>query len=172
MRREGYVARRRRRARGGQAMVETAIAISVVLLILFGALQLALIFNAALAISEYSYVAARYAAVHGSGSTCSASGYGSTIQSNVPPPPTICSSGFDGCGSGSGLTISSISCTTSGGSSDGTINSGDQLTVQISYNLGDGNKIFLPTTFLGFSLPWISSMKSNPITSSSSVMVE
>jgi hypothetical protein len=160
-----------RRGRAGQTFIEIAIAISVILLILFGALQLALIFNAALAISEYSYVAARYAAVHGTGSSCSTS-YASTIKSNVPPPPTICSSGFSGCSGGSGLSISSISCTTSGGSSDGTINSGDQLTLQISYNLSSGGKLFLPTTFLGYSLPWIGSMKSNPITSSSSVMVE
>ncbi|GEM_PF-6600785 len=152
-------------------MVETAIAIAVVLLILFGGLQLALIFNAALAVSEYSYVAARYAAVHGTGSNCDTS-YNSTIEANVPTPPTICTSGFDGCSGGSGLSISNIACTTSTGSSDSTINSGDQLTVTISYNLYKGNKLFLPTDFLGYSLPFISTFKTTPISNSTSVMVE
>jgi Flp pilus assembly protein TadG len=164
-------ARLSRPASAGQAMVETAIAISVVLLILFGGLQLALIFNAALAVSEYSYVSARYAAVHGTGSKCDTS-YASTIEANVPTPPTICTSGFDGCSGGAGLSISAISCTTSSGSSDSTITEGDQLTVTISYNLSTGNKLFLPSTFLGYSLPFISTFSTTPISNSTSVMVE
>jgi TadE-like protein len=160
--------RSRRRTRAGQAMVETVIVISVILLILFGAIQLALIFNAALAVSEYSYTTARYAAVHGTGSTCSAAGYGATLKSSVSPPPTICSSGFSGCsGSATPLSIASVSCTTSAGSSDGTINQGDQITVQISYNLTTGNKIFFPSNFLGFRMGFPTSLSN-----SSSVMAE
>jgi Flp pilus assembly protein TadG len=154
-------------------MVETTIAISVVLLILFGGLQLALIFNAALAVSEYSYVAARYAAVHGNGASCDSS-YFATIQANVPTPPTICSSGYDGCSGGSGLTIASICCTANGGTScgDSNISTGDQVTVTIHYNLSTGNKLFLPTNFLGYSMPFIGTFVSTPISNSTSVMVE
>jgi len=155
-------------------MVETTFAAAVVLLILFGGLQLALIFNAALSISEFSYVAARYAAAHGVGLACNATnGSGtiaSNIQSSVPTPPTICTTGFDGCSGGSGLSISSITCTNSSGT-DGTITSGDKVTVQISYNLLRGGKIFLPN-FLGYSLPFIGTFKTMPITNSTSVMVE
>jgi hypothetical protein len=156
------------RTQVGQAMVETAIVISVILLILFGAIQLALIYNVALAVSDYSYTTARYAAVHGGGSACSAGGYGGTLKATVSPPPTICSSGFSGCsGSASPLSISGLTCTTTNGANDGTINQGDQVTVQITYNLVTGGKVFFPNNFLGFNVSFPTSL-----TNSSSVMAE
>jgi Flp pilus assembly protein TadG len=75
------------RRESGQAMVEMAVSAGALLLLLFGGLQMAVILNAVLAVSQYSYAGARYAAVHGTGQT--ASSYGSTLQSNVTAPPTI-----------------------------------------------------------------------------------
>ena len=110
---------------------------------------MALIANAALAVSQYSYAAARYTAVHGAGN--SASSYGSTLKSNVGPPPTICTSGFAGCGSGAGLSSPSVTCTS--GCTGGNLASGAQFSVTVTYNLSTGGKIDLPNPFFGFTFP-------------------
>ncbi len=140
-------------------MVEFALLATALLVIVMGGLQLALILNAALAVSQYSYTAARYAAVHGTGS--SASGYGSTIESNVSPSPTICTSGFSGCSSGTGLGVPTVTSS----DSSGNIVSGAQVTVTVTYNLSSGGKLIIPKSLLGFTLP-------TTITNSSSVMAE
>ena len=123
----------------GQATVEWVLISTSVLLLIFGGLQLALILNAALAVSQYSYAGARYAAVHGDGAT--ASTYGSTITSNVTASPTI---------SGSSLTTT-VSCVS--GCTGGTIATGAQLQVTVSYNLSTGGKLLFGSPFLGFTLP-------------------
>ena len=76
----------RRRGPGvrGQSYVEFALIASALILLVLGGVQLAMILNAALAVSQYSYAGARYAAIHGTGQ--SASGYGATIKSSVAPP--------------------------------------------------------------------------------------
>src|SRR5271170_1256694 len=61
----------------GQGVMEFALLAGVLLLLVFGGLQMVLIFNAALSVSQYSYAAVRYAAVHGTGS--SASSYGNIL---------------------------------------------------------------------------------------------
>ncbi len=79
-------------------MVELGLYASAFLLVLLGGLQLALILNAAMAVSQYSYVAARYAAVHEAGN--SAATAKSDIQTNVTAPPTINDGGLSTSGSG------------------------------------------------------------------------
>ena len=63
-------------------MLEFALLAGVLLLLVFGGLQMALIFNAALSVSQYSYAAVRYAAVHGGGSP--ASSYGNVLLPTLP----------------------------------------------------------------------------------------
>ena len=94
------------RARSGQGLLEFTLLASALLLLVFGGLQMALIFNTALSLSQYSYAAVRYAAVHGSGAP--ASGYGKTLLPTLPascsatctapvsPSPTICDTGLNG----------------------------------------------------------------------------
>jgi Flp pilus assembly protein TadG len=144
----------------GAGLVEFALLSVALLLLVLGGLQLALILNAALAVSEYSYAGARYAAVHGGGLT--ASSYGSTIKANVGPSPTICTSGFSGCPTtGSGLSVPSVTSS----DASGKIVSGAQVSVTVTYDLSSGGKLVLPTSFLGFTLP-------TSITNSTSVMAE
>jgi Flp pilus assembly protein TadG len=123
-------------------VVEFVLISGAVLLLFFGALQMAILFNAALSVSQYAYAGARYAAIHGIGSTASA--YGSTIKSNVTPPPTI----NDGC-----LSTPAVSSA----DPSGKITSGAQLTVLITYSLVASktctSKVQLPASFFGFSLP-------------------
>jgi len=151
---------RRLRAQGGQSVLEFVLMGTALLLLVFGGLQMALILNAAVAVSEYSYVAARYAAIHGGGQPYSS--YGSTIKTAVAPPVTICTSGFSGCASGTGLAPLTVTCT---GCTGGNIVSGAQIAVRVTYNLSTSNKIFLPTSFFGFALP-------TSIMNTSSVMAE
>lgn len=152
------------RTQCGQGIVEFTLLAGVLLLLLFGGLQMALIFNTALSVNQYSYAAVRYAAVHGSGAA--ASTYGNTLLPTVPgscsaactgpisPSPTICDSGL------SRPVVSSAD-------SSGNIVAGSEVTVTVTYNLSTCGKIFLPVSFLGFSLPWPTSL-----TNSSSEMAE
>ncbi len=152
------------RARSGQGTLEFALLASALLLLVFGGLQMALIFNTALSLSQYSYAAVRYAAVHGSGS--SASSYGNTLLPTLPascsatctapvsPSPTICDSGLN------------RPVVTSADPS-GNIVSGSQITVTVTYSLLTCGKLFLPASFLGFSL-----LLPTSLTNSSSEMAE
>jgi len=140
----------------GQGLVELAVSASAFLLLLLGGIQLAVILNAALAVSQYSYSAARYASIHGTScapSGCTASSYGSTIASNVTPAATI---------QGAGLSTPTVSCT---GCTGGNITSGAQLTVTVTYDLSTGHKIGLPNPFFGYTFP-------TSISSTTSMMAE
>jgi TadE-like protein len=144
-----------RRGQMGQALAEFALMAAAFMLLILGGLQMALIVNAALAVNEYSYAAARWVAVNGCSSppcTCNTGLAPSQIE--VPPSPTI---------AGSGLSITSLSCLTASGSTDADLNTGDQIKLGVSYTLG--NKIFLPRSFLGFALP-------TSLTNSTSIMVQ
>jgi Flp pilus assembly protein TadG len=139
--------RGRHRGVRGQGYVEFALIASALILLTLGGVQLALIYNAALAVSQYSYAAARYASIHGTGQP--ASGYGSTLKSSVAPPPTICSSGFSGCASGAGLGTPTVTSS----DASGNIVSGAELTVTVTYNLSTGGKIALRNPFFGVTFP-------------------
>lgn len=121
----------------GQALVEFIITATVLMLILFGIIQLAIIGDAALGVIQYSAAGARYASIYGSGS--SASSYGSTIQTKVSPSPFIDDSGL-------GTPVVTTNNTS------GTLARGDQVTVTVTYDLSAGDKLFLPS-FFGISLP-------------------
>lgn len=149
----------RQLGQSGQGIVEFALFASVLILLVLGGIQLAMILNAALAVSEYSYASARYAAVHGGGQT--ASSYGSTIKSNVAPPQTICTSGFSSCTGGNGLSTPTVTSA----DPSGKITSGAQVTVSVTYNLSTGGKIALPNPFFGVTFP-------TSITNQTSLMAE
>ena len=59
----------RRRGPGvrGQSYVEFALVASALILLVLGGVQLAMILNANLSVSQYSYAAARYASICGNG---------------------------------------------------------------------------------------------------------
>ncbi len=125
-------------------MVELALYSSAFLLVLFGGLQLALILNAAMAVSQYSYSAARYAAVHEAGN--SAATAKTDIQSNVTTPPTINDGGLTtACNGSTGITVTIPS-------TDTTLTSGHTVTVQVNYNTSV-TKRKLPSPFFGSILP-------------------
>ncbi len=136
-------------SQAGQGIIEFALFASVLILLVLGGVQLAISLNAAVSVSEYSYAAARYAAVHGTNQV--ASSYGSTIKSNVAPPQTICSPGFAGCGSGTTAGLSTPTVTSADPS--GKIISGSQVTVSVTYNMSTGGKIALPNPFFGVTIP-------------------
>ncbi len=122
----------------GQGMVEFALLASVLLFVAIGAIQMALIFNAVLSVSQLSYAGARYASVNAGMSSSSVASYMKTIAS-----PTINES------SGANITVNLLN--SAGGTISAVPSSGTQFAVQVSYNLSV-NKVFLPATFLGFSL--------------------
>lgn len=139
--------RRRIFWQAGQGIIEFALFASALILLVLGGVQLAIILNAALSVSEYSYAAARYAAVHGTNQV--ASSYGSTIKSNVAPPQTICTSGFANCSGGTGLSVPTVSSA----DPSGKIISGSQVSVSVTYNMSTGGKIALPNPFFGVTIP-------------------
>ena len=139
------------KAQRGQGMVELVVCASAFLLLLLGGIQLAVVLNAALAVSQYAYAGARYASVHGSGQAFSS--YGSTIAGNVPASATI---------QGAGLGTPTVTCT---GCTGGNIVSGAQLTVSVTYNLTTGHKIGVPNPFFGYTFP-------TSITNTTSMMAE
>ncbi len=135
-------------------MIEFALLASVLLFLAIGAIQLALIFNAALSVSQLSYAGARYASVNAGMTSANVASY---MTSHLASP-TINES------SGANITITLLN---SGGSTISSVpTSGNQFAVQVSYDL-TANKIFLPATFLGYSLHLPSS-----VSNTTSVMAE
>jgi hypothetical protein len=103
-------------------------------------IQFALIGDCALAVTQLSYVGARYASVHPTYQLTSSSG-GSDVESYMlsVASPTIMSN------SGNDLTISMPTpCPTTNSFSN-------PVTISVQYNLT--SKIFLPNPFLGISFP-------------------
>jgi hypothetical protein len=123
-------------------MVEFALLASVLLFVAIGAIQMALIFNAVLSVSQLSYAGARYASVNAGMTSSNVASYMKTTLAS----PTINES------SGANITVTLCAA---GGSTCTSIpavpSSGTQFGVQVSYNLS-ANKVFLPATFFGFSL--------------------
>ena len=95
----GYIPRRCGwPAYGGQAMVEFALVLSIAMIVLFVAIQMAFIGQAALALGQLNYQAARYAAVN---PTYSCSQIVTYMSSNGSP--TVVRKGVNqlsGCGTG------------------------------------------------------------------------
>lgn len=132
-------------------MVEFAVSATVLLLLLFGAVQMAIIGGAALAVSQYTYASVRYASVYAGNNCsswpCSTSRFGDAIKSNVSRSPFI---------DDSGLSTPTVS--------PGSVSTGQQITVTITYDLSPSKKLFLSSMF-GITLP-------TTLTNSESMLVQ
>ena len=117
----------------GQTLLETAIVLPILLLMLFVAIQLAIIGNVALAVTQLSYTGSRYASVNPTFAKDKVVGY--MMQAGSP---TITDN------SGKNLTITMTPC-------GSPVSYGSQVTVNVEYNLNA--KLFLPNPFLGVSFP-------------------
>jgi Flp pilus assembly protein TadG len=127
------VKRRPRNGERAQNLVEFALSLTVFSMLLFGTMQLAVIGNAALALSQLSYAGARYAAVNPSLTQGAIASY---MKSNAAP--TIREN------NGANLTITVSPNTTPRPF-------GTAVTISVSYNLS--SKLFLPNPFMGISFP-------------------
>lgn len=154
----GGLAQHRRKGRG-QAAVEFALVLTVAMIVLFVAVQFALIGQIALALGQMNYQAARYAAIHPG---CNATGcnpspdpdagaspvqsYAWTIES-----PTVKGSGTSACtvgnpcGSVTGFTVTPAATAGSPRAF------GTSVTVKVTYDVT--SQLFLPQNFLGLSFP-------------------
>jgi Flp pilus assembly protein TadG len=117
----------------GQSIVEFALSMTAFVSLMVGAIQLALIGNAALAVSQLAYAGARYAAVNPTYTADQISTYMKGIA-----PSTINEN------SGENLNITVEPSTTPR-------TFGAQVKVSINYSLT--NKLFLPHSFLGVTFP-------------------
>jgi Flp pilus assembly protein TadG len=117
----------------GQTLLETAIVLPILLLMLFVAIQLAIIGNVALSVTQLSYTGSRYASVNPTFGTDEVVAYMKQAGS-----PTITDH------EGKNLTITMTPCTSPS-------SYGSQVTVNVEYKLNA--KIFLPNPFLGVSFP-------------------
>jgi len=129
----------------GQSLVEFALSVTALLVLMLASLQLALIGNAALAVSQLAYAGARYAAINPSYNSAAVSTYMLSIA-----PSTI----NENSGADLTISVSPASVPRSFGS---------QLTVSVTYNLT--SKLFLPTSFMGISFPTTLSNISNTMLS-------
>ena len=120
--------------RRGQALVEMAFVVTILLFLSMGLIQFALIANARVTLTNLSREGARYAAVHAleSGSDTAIKNYVVTVADSTPLS-----------------TIVANDVTISPASGNASRISGQPITVTVTYNLR--NKFILPTTFPGLS---------------------
>jgi Flp pilus assembly protein TadG len=116
----------------GQAMVEFALISVIAAFVLFGSIQLSLLGQVSLALSQAAYRGSRYAAINPSADQSAVASYVKSIAA-----PTLLSN------SGNDLTVTLTP------NAPRTI--GTSVTVSLSYNLQ--SKIFLPNPFFGVRLP-------------------
>ncbi len=122
----------------GQAMVEFAMIATLALVVLLVGIQFALIGQAALAVSQASYLGARAASIN---ETLTSSSLQTTIQSQMSP--TI---------NGASVTLTNTSDSTCTAGSGGTRSYGCPITVTVTYDAT--NKLFLPSnTLMGITFP-------------------
>jgi Flp pilus assembly protein TadG len=153
----GGIAQQRRKRRG-QAAVEFALVLSVAMIVLFVAVQFALIGQIALALGQMNYQAARYAAIHpGCGATaCAASPDPDANATPIQPyafsiaSPTIkYANGTSACPCGSVKTFTVTQSSGTPGVNDRAF--GTSVVVSVTYNVT--SQLFLPANFLGLSFP-------------------
>ncbi len=125
----------------GQAVVEFAIISGVAIILLVVGIQFALIGQCALAVTQLSYTAARYASVHPDTvtSVSDMSGYILQVAS-----PTLLNDGVNQGTDGLTVTMPKGSCPTPN-------SFGQPVEITVTYQLV--SKIFLPNPFLGISFP-------------------
>lgn len=139
--------------RRGQAAVEFALVLTVAMIVLFVAIQLALIGQVALALGQVNYQGARYAAVHPECgiSSCATAGESNIndYMKNVASPTlnwsnvTVAVCDSDG----------TVTCTAPGTDNSPTTQRtfGNPVTVALKYNCT--SNLFFGPTFLGISFP-------------------
>lgn len=147
----------------GQAAVEFALVLTVAMIVLFGAIQFALIGQAALALGQMNYQGARYAAVNTCAQASDIADYMCSVGS-----PTITKNGGASLKvtfNGTSATVGSCSapntsnyqldnngnCTNSG-SAPRTL--GTSVTVNVTFDMsGAGGILFVNSPFMGVSFP-------------------
>jgi hypothetical protein len=135
----------------GQAAVEFALVLTVGLIILVAAIQMALIGETALALGQVNYQGARYAALHQCATAADVAAYMTSVAS-----PTL--SGGN-CGASMAVTVTDINGSSSASGSCATPGCagtprtfGSQVTVSVVYSIPP-SQMFLPNPFLGVSFP-------------------
>jgi Flp pilus assembly protein TadG len=135
----------------GQAAVEFALVLSVGLIILVVAIQMALVGETALALGQVNYQGARYAAIHQCATASDVAAYMTSVAS-----PTLVGSN---CGGNMVVTLTDVNGSNSSSGScaspgcDGTPRTfGSQVTVSVVYTI-PSSQMFLPNPFLGISFP-------------------
>jgi Flp pilus assembly protein TadG len=153
----------RRHGQGGQAAVEFALVLTVAMIVLFVAIQFALIGQAALALGQMNYQGARYAAVN----TCAQASDVAAYMCSVGSPTITKNSGANLTVTFNGTSTAVKSCTATSSTnyqldSNGNCSNsgsaprslGTSVTVQVSFNMaGAGGILFLQSPFLGVSFP-------------------
>ena len=142
----GAIAQQRRKGRG-QAAVEFALVLTVAMIVLFVAIQFALIGQIALALGQMNYQAARYAAIH--------PGCNETSCNPSPDPDAGATAIKDYALSVASPTIKRLSITTFTVNPQATAGSprafGTSVKVVVAYDVT--SQLFLPKNFLGLSFP-------------------
>ncbi len=131
----------------GQAAVEFALVLTVAMIVLFVAIQMAVIGQAALALGQMNYQGARYAAINSSATCGQVASYMQSVGS-----PTVTKSGVT-CGSGcaSGVLVA-MSCPGVGTCGTGETRSFGEA-VQISLCFNATGLLFLGSNFFGVPFP-------------------
>lgn len=133
--------------RRGQAAVEFALVMIVAMIVLFVAIQMAVIGQAALALGQMNYQGARYAAVNSTGLTCdNVASYMAGVGS-----PTVTKYGVQcgACPASNGQVAVQWSCPSSASCSSR--NFGEPVQVSLCF---DATKLlFLSTNFMGVVFP-------------------
>lgn len=127
----------------GQALVEFALVLPILVFFVFMALQVAMILGAYVSVIQLARHSARYVAVH-------AEMYDNEILAQAIEPNTPSNLDYNDFVS---ITIDAGVCD-SGDSSTNPCSdrvAGDPVTVSLRYNAAD--LMFLPTTFFGFTIP-------------------
>jgi len=135
----------------GQAAVEFALVLTVGLIILVVAIQMALVGETALALGQVNYQGARYAALHQCATAADVAAYMTSVAS-----PTL--SGQN-CGANMAVTVTDINGSNSASGSCGAPGCagtprtfGSQVTVAVVYTI-PASQMFLPNPFLDISFP-------------------
>jgi Flp pilus assembly protein TadG len=149
LRSSGGIARQRRKGRG-QAAVEFALVLTVAMIVLFVAVQFALIGQIALALGQMNYQAARYAAIHpGCGATACNQTAGDPDVNSTAVKPYALSIRSPTIKPGS---ITTFTVDPDAGSTNGPDRAfGTSVKVTVAYDVT--SQLFLPANFLGLSFP-------------------
>jgi Flp pilus assembly protein TadG len=158
---------------GGQAAVEFALVLSVAMIVLFVAIQLALIGEAALSLGQMNYQGARFAAVETCATGSDVASYMYYIGSPTVTTPSSCGSALtikiadstngntlttytgatSACGASSQPSYTPSGCTTPR-------TFGTQVTVNVTFNVTKGNILFLGQSFFGVSFKSLQTLSS------------